>query len=937
MSRLQSIATLLAGASALAFPLIARAQAGTSEIVVTGSRVIQNGNNSPTPVTVVSTENLQNIQPTTLMDALNNLPVFSGSRTQQSNLVSSGIAGAGAPASNQLTLRNLGANKTLVLFDGQRVTPTTITNVVDADIIPQMLIQRVDIVTGGVSAVYGSDAIVGVVNFVPDKTFNGLKIEAQDGASGHGDNRNWKAGIAVGTRLFDGKGHIEASYQHYNDDGILDRYSRSWNTKWGVTGTGTAANPYVLQNNLRNNQATFGGLITNGVLKGMAFSSNGVLTPFVHGAATGTTTAEIGGDGYYNDASMVAPLRFDQLYVRADYDFGDGIHGHIQASRDSKWNSQLTSITTDLNQTLSSTNPFLPAVYQAQLAAAKQSTFTLSEAIAQEPKLTTSVTSDQYIVNAGLDGALGKYRWGLAFNYGTTTLHDLFHYNQNNDHLAAALDAVINPANGQVVCNSDLTNPGLRPGCAPLNLFGPSSASQAALNYVFEDINFIAHTTTYDVNGNIAGEPFSTPAGPVSVALSGDWRRESFNSWTDAPSAAGVDCTTVRFNCTSTTVLWQNTFGASPTVSESVWETAFEAEVPLLKDAPFAQAFNVNGAVRYTNYSVKGAYWTWKVGMDWHVDEQLRFRGTVSRDIRAPNLNELFSPLSIQITNSQDLLTLLTPSLRQFRAGNPNLLAEIGDTKTIGFVFQPHWLPRFSLSVDAFHITVQNAIVDSSGNSAALQQVCYASGGTSPYCSLQARPLGFTNTTAANVVTAWYDTYLNISSIETYGADVEANYAGLALGHRYALRTFLTWQPHTLYTQPGADTIDMGGTAYGPTPLIANPSFRLTASESVDVTDAFRVDLVERYRNSLRLNGDSILHVACCLVAPVAYLDINLTYKLTSSLGQAETFLNIQNVFDQNPPPSAPPGNSTPGPMGGWALGDDPIGRAFLIGLRFKH
>src|SRR5579871_6760836 len=186
----KSMAMLLAGASTLAFPAFAQAQAAAggqnptaSEVVVTGSRVIQNGNNSPTPVTVVTPDALQNVHPTTLIDALNDLPVFSGSRTQQSNPVGSGIAGAGSPASNQLNLRNLGPLRTLILFDGQRVAPTTITNIVDVDIIPQMLIQRVDIVTGGVSAVYGSDAVIGVVNFIPDKSFDGVKIQAQAGQS----------------------------------------------------------------------------------------------------------------------------------------------------------------------------------------------------------------------------------------------------------------------------------------------------------------------------------------------------------------------------------------------------------------------------------------------------------------------------------------------------------------------------------------------------------------------------------------------------------------------------------------------------------------------------------------------------------------------------------------------------------------------------------
>src|SRR5579872_3575358 len=229
MRRTHSVALLLAGVSALAFPNPAGAQTanaagpGTETVVVTGSRIVTNGNNMPTPVTVVTTENLETLKPTNIVDGLLELPVFEGSRSQQSATITTGAAGAGAPASNQLNLRYFGANRTLILFDGQRVAPTTIANIVDVDSIPQMLVQRVDVVTGGVSAVYGSDAVIGVVNFIPDHNFDGVKLQAQAGQSQWGDRQNWKAGIAAGTSLFDGKGHVEASFQHYSDAGVISR------------------------------------------------------------------------------------------------------------------------------------------------------------------------------------------------------------------------------------------------------------------------------------------------------------------------------------------------------------------------------------------------------------------------------------------------------------------------------------------------------------------------------------------------------------------------------------------------------------------------------------------------------------------------------------------------------------------------------------------
>jgi outer membrane receptor protein involved in Fe transport len=908
---------------------------GSGDIVVTGSRIAANGNTMPTPVTVVSAQDLAVAKPTTLIDGLNTLPVFSGSRGQQSNPIGAGVAGAGSPASNQLNLRNLGASRTLVLFDGQRVAPTTIAGNVDADIIPQMLIQRVEVVTGGTSAVYGSDAVAGVVNFIPDRKFKGVKIEAQAGETQLADNKNWKIGIAAGASLFNDRVHIEGSYEHYDDRGVLDRWSRDWNNKYAVVGTGAASNPYILLANVRNNSASFGGLITNGVLKDQQFRSDGLLSAFQHGTPTSTATAEVGGDGYYQSASMVAPLKFDQMYFRADADIGASTHAHFQIARDKKSNSIGYLWPALTGMTMSRDNAFLPAAARAQLLGANQSTFTFGKILSQEPRLQPEITSDQVIMNGGLDGKIGGWKWDLSANYGKTTLHNNFLYNQNNQRLAAALDAVVNPANGQIVCASALT--GQNPGCVPLNVFGPTSASKEALNYVFQTTHFTAHTETSDVNGTISGNLFDLGAGPISVALSGEWRKTSYDSETDADATTLANCAGIRFNCNSKTLLWANAFGNRSNVSVTVKEGAAEFEVPLLKDKWFAESFSLNGAVRYTSYSTAGDYWTWKVGADWHIDRSLRFRGTISRDIRAPTLNDLFAPATIQTSNALDQLTNTTASVPSYRAGNPSLLSEIGRTKTVGLVYQPEWLPHFSLAVDLFFITVKNAIVEVKGDDSVVQQACYASGGTSPYCALQTRPNNnYTDTSAANAVTGWFQYNINISEVRTRGMDVEANWAGEIFGKPVNFRGFLTWQPHTVYAQPGLSNVDMGGTAYGPTPLVASPAVRVTLNESINLTQEFRVDFQERYRDSLRLSGDDTLHVACCSVAPVAYVDVNLAYKVKTGFGDGEVFFNIQNLLDKNPPAAAPPGSTTPGAMGGWAIGDDPLGRSFVTGFRFK-
>jgi outer membrane receptor protein involved in Fe transport len=908
------------------------------DIVVTGSRIAQNGNNMPTPVTVVTAADLAVSRPTTLIDALNTLPVFSGSRGQQSNPISSGSAGAGAPASNQLNLRNLGANRTLVLFDGQRVAPTTIAGVVDADIIPQMLIQRVEVVTGGVSAVYGSDAVAGVVNFIPDTKFKGIRLQAQLGETDFGDNRNWKAGIAVGTSLLDDRLHLMASFEHYDTRGVLDRWSRPWNNYYGVVGTGLATDPYNVLANLRNNSATFGGLITgptSGLFRDQQFKTNGVLTPFVHGTSTQTRTAEVGGDGYFQSASMVAPLRFDQMYLRADLELSDSLRAHVQGARNYKRNELAFNWPLFTGLTMNATNPFLSQTYRDAFANANQSTFTFAKVFSQAPRLEPKITSDQIILNAGLDGNVGSWKWNLSANYGKTTLNNNFHNNINLEKLAASLDAVVNPANNQIVCYSALM--GTRPDCVPLNLFGPNSASQAAIDYISKTTHFTAHTKMVDFNGAVSGSLFDTWAGPVSAAVSGEWRKVTYDSSTDASALALANCTGLRYNCTQgRTLLWNDAFAGRTPVSVSVKEAAVEVEMPLLKDSAFGRSLVVNGAARYTSYSTSGNYWTWKGGVDWKITDALKFRGTISRDIRAPTLNDLFAPVSTQATQVQDLLTGATPNIPSYRGGNPNVKAEIGKTKTFGIVWQPESLPGFSVSLDAFFITIDDAIVGVKGEDTVVQRACYASGGTSNYCTLQTRPIDFVNTTSANTVTSWAQYAINISTIKTKGADLEINYRTRMFGRPADFRSFVTYQPHTVYSQPGLPDVDMGGAAYGPSPLVASPSVRVTLTQSFEPLENFRVDLQERYRNSMRLSGDTSFTIGCCRVPAVAYVDLNLTYKLKTGFGEGEVFFNVQNLLDKTPPVTAPPGSSTPGAMGGWAVGDDPLGRAFLGGIRFK-
>jgi len=943
MRLLRTSLAFLAGSSVIALATATSAQTAPSkdgedatvtEIVVTGSRVIKNGDASPSPVTVVQSEDVLRTSPGTLADALQVLPVFAGSRGSGVNPTSTGSVGAGNASANQLNLRNIGPNRTLVLLDGLRVPPTLLNGVVDVDVIPQMLVSRVDTVTGGVSAVYGSDAVSGVVNYVIDKKFNGFKATAQAGVSDQGDGKKVDVGFAGGQRILGGRGHIEGSYEYRDEKGIPYRSDRDYMNLWGVAGAGTTANPYQLYSNVHQSAYSFGGLISSGLFNGQTFNADGTLRTFVHGTATGSSALEIGGDGAYYDSSLLASLKGQQVFGRFDYDVSDNVHAYVQVGGNIKTNANYSDYLTLNKVTMSSQNAFLSPTYRSQLAAANQSTFTLSELVASAPRLEARSKSDQWIYTAGLDGGVGAYKWGVDFTHGETKLRTTLTDNINNQRLAYALDAVTD-ASGKTVCNITLTNPTLGAGCVPLNVFGSGAASQDAINYVMQPTHYAATTTMDALSGHIDGSPFKTWAGEVNVALSGEWRKLSFESRSDALPSDLVNCTGVRYNCTTGNALWTQTYAASPKVSQTVKEAALEFDAPLVKDAPFIQSLSLNGAARYTDYDTSGNYWTWKIGFDWRVNDMLRFRGTKSRDIRAPTLYELFAPVNSVPVNPVDLLTNTSPRVPSTDLSNPDLTAEIGKTTTAGLVWNP--VSGLSIALDGYHITVSDAVAQIAGSTAAYQQACYASGGSSPYCALQTRPNGFTDKSAANAVTRWYTKYYNIAEIETWGADLEVNYATTMFDRPAAVRFLGAWQPHVYYRQPGVTTTDQGGVAFGPLGMAAGPALRLTGLFRFQPIPHLTVDLMQRWRDSMKLGGDPTQVWVSNKIASFGTTAITLTYEANTSVGKTEVFLNVQNLFDKDAPGGAYSGNGTrAGMRDGYAIGDDVLGRYFTVGARLK-
>jgi len=932
------------GVSAIAITVAAGSAAhaqsnaeSTEQVVVTGSRVITNGNDSPTPLTVIQTSDITATAPATVFDGLLALPVFDGGLSPQSNPGNSSQNNA----AHQFNLRNIGITRTLVLYDGRRIAPTAPTGQINADIIPEMLLQRVDVVTGGVSAVYGSDAISGVVNFITDKNFNGVKAFAQGGISEYGDGKNVKVGVAAGRDVMGGRGHIEGSLQYYDNAGIAwnDKLQRPWAQRViTLQGAGTTASPNRIVYDTRLNSTSFGGYITasgntGNPLRDMNFATNGQLTPYHHGTAV-VTGIESGGDGgYYYQASLVSKSKIGQAYARFDYDFGNGIQAYVSGSATLDQNENNHQSNEFRNISLSATNAFLSPAQQAAMTGAGITKFNFSKMMTQAPPLQPDTWTTSYIISSGLNGTfLDKYKWDLSYRYNSNMQFTRNNANIDLGRAYAALDAVTDPSSGQVVCNVTLTNPGLYPGCTPLNLFGPTSESRDALNYILVNTKYHSITTLNDVGGGISGSPFDDWAGPVEMAISGEYRTTTFSLKSNAQPTQKLNCTGLRFNCVQgTTLLYISNVVADenpPSVNQSVAEGALEFNVPLLKDLPFVQSLDLNAAGRYTYYNTNGDVQTWKIGLEWHVNDDVSFRATRSLDIRAPNLNDLFAPQLINPAGVTDNHTGIVGQAPFITNSNPNLQPEKSNTLTAGVVYRPGWLQDFSISVDYFKTKIGNAITTIQGQSTTVQNLCEASNGTSQYCALIQRPLPFSDRSAANFVTAFISQGLNVQSINTEGVDIEANYqADVGPGH-FGARLLTSYQPMLKTVQfPGAPILNSANIA-------GSPGFKNSLFLKY-TWDDFSVDILEKYHGRTRWNSDRTQIYTPAYLPSAAYTNVTLTYNL----GPASYYLTVENAFDKQPTPYGNNGGSSgvPGLFGGFVPGDDAIGRYYTLGVRLRY
>lgn len=953
-----------ADAAAQATPAeVAPATGEASNVVrISGSRIAARGFTMPTPTTSLTSADLEKSAKPNLFNTLAELPALQGStgRTTSTNSTSSGIQGL-----SSLSLRGLGTIRTLTLLDGQRVVGANVTGVTDVSQFPQLLVKRVDVVTGGASASYGSDAVGGVVNFVTDKKFTGFKAHVQGGQTKYDDDRGGSVQAAWGRAFLDNRFHVTASAEFTKENGIESPgfggkgpNGRTWyqNPAYSVrplSQTGDGLPQYRVIEQAQQYQYAKYGLITSGPLQGTAFGAGGVPYQFQYGSngqptGTGAVTGCvnpfcIGGDlsgSVGSGTNLAMNFKRQVAYTRMSYDLTPDHQLYFTANYgkvDSRF-SPNPGAAKNANLNIQCSNPFLPASIVDACARTNITSFQYGTANAVFPEnidVQPTRTQRRFVL-----GAEGKFAlFGKDWSYDAYVTHgenktNLDAFNMTlNARYNNAIDAVRAP-DGRIVCRNPVA---AASGCVPLNIIGDNPIDPAAWAYIAPANGPRQRTTqSQDVGSfNINGELFEGWAGPISLATGAEYRREKYrvrgdaygNGVTpDSPNNAMYPAdpllnTTVGNN-------WYAGNFHNGEGSYNVREAYVELNIPVFKSATWGEA-NLNLADRETKYSTAGSVGSWKLGATWQTPiDGLRLRGVTSKDVRAPNLSELFA--APVVVNNVVQYQGNTISVQERTVGNTNLRPEIARNNTFGIVLsQPKWAPGFSISADYFDIEVKGVI-----SALTIQQevdLCVA--GNQEIC--QAMVL---NSPGNNYVTVQN---FNLASLKVKGFDLETAYRTglerLNLPGRFTFRALATRNLHYITESGvvGTIAVDSAGSNMGNT-----PKWKVLAQQTWE-NDKLSVTLTERWFSDGTYRNDFIECQTGCpmstLIHPTiydnkmkgaAYLDIGASYNLSKQL---QAYFKIDNVTDRAPE-AAPQTNASYGINPALY---DVVGRTYRAGLRY--
>lgn len=960
-------------------------------VVVTGSLIQQTMGDQPIPTIIVDADAIAKSGRTNIAAVLAQLPQMQtvGGGTDltptNSNFLTSGFG-----VSN-VDLRQLGSTRTLVLVNGRRwVTGSPTSSAVDLNTIPTQMIDRVETITGGASAAYGSDAIAGVVNIILKQDFEGIAANAQYGLSSRGDGGDAYGSVMVGGNFLDGKGNVTVTMS-YEDSQKVSSGDRD------ITSIDTIRFPGMFE--------AVGGFSSYGLAGRFRFAEPNDL---------GQVLA-IGNSGYNPDGTRFStpvngfnrnPNRYIQVPIirrliseTAHLDLAPWVRFFVEGSYAYTSSSQQLepypgtsedglSKPTSAGGTgiaIPYDNPFI----SPELAALNPGDDPLFfyRRFADLGDRTGRADRDMGRVALGFEGDYGSlkngtfledWKWSVSYVWGRTAesqtnggYYDKIKMQEAlNTHvaspaeLAAGAASITGPYDGLTyVCSDPVAQAA---GCVPINLFGAGTITPQAAAYVGSLVTLQSQATeqvaTFQTNGSL----FTLPAGAVKAALGAEYRNENARFVPDAASQAG----TVAGNQIPAT------FG-----SFDVKEAFGEGILPILKDLPFAQYVELNGAVRYAHYSTSGDATSWKYGATWQLTNDLKFRGAEASATRAPNITELFSPRTqtfpgissdvctgyagrpngdpVKANCTAQIAALGAPlpgepadpgyngdagqaakqGVGGYASGNPNLKPETAHTFTAGLVYTPSWLQGFQLTSDYYDIRIHGYIGTLTPDTT--QAACY-----------EGNPADFANNIFCQQIVRQNDSALgpiikqinfpsfNLGSIKTSGVDTTVTYSfdlgdfddTLRNAGSFALSLNTTYISHYDVDPgvPGTSVIKSAGDAgqemwrglfrvtYTNGPLEVSPSLRYVGRGYVSKESASAVA-------SSELEGNRI--------PSFWYMDVNVSYDVTE---QIQAYVGANNLFDTRPPETYPGSGFDTTGSGTIADVYDPIGMFFYGGVNLK-
>lgn len=932
------------------------------QIVVTGSRIARQDYAAESPIVTVGAETIEAAGPASIEQTLNTMPQFAAtSGASSSNTTLGGRANA--------NLRGLGIARTLVLLDGRRMQPSDPLGAIDLNTISPALISNVEVITGGASAIYGSDAIAGVVNFKLNRHFSGIELDAQYGETSRGDGESFELAATLGGAFADDRGHALLSVA-YLERSHVERGSRPFFRDGGIAAVlpsgaiiPDAANlpSQAVINSVFQAYGVTGGAPTNSRYSvnpdGTLFTTT---TPIVNFRWPESEPYIIINGQVGNPTGEYSPLQqpLDRLavFTRGDYQITDNVEAYGQFSYTHYTaNVQRFGVNsaTVRDVYLPVTNPFLPADLKAIIA---------SRPRPDEPLLIyfnqNRFVREQYEQTYNVAQLLGGLRgevpaidgsWDVYASYGRTE------QNQTRSGYVdrAAYLSLVNAADGGVsICEGGLN---------PLALAPPSAA---CLNYLVRDIH---ETTTFEqqvVEGTLQGRLMTLPAGELRFAAGASYRKNSYDFNPDAQRVAasvlGVALT-------------------SPTEGSVTAKELFaELLAPVARDLPLVQSLDLSLAYRYSHYDTVGGVHTYKASGDWEVTDWLRARGGYQRAIRAPSVGELFQPSeqasaavgrtaagqgdpcditsvyrsggsAAQVralciatgvpTTVIDNHRFTGSAVSAFVSGNRDLKEEVADTYTFGLVFRPvgdlPLVSRLQASVDYYDMSIRDAIGLITGD--VIVRRCFNGDGSNPSYDPNNYYCGLINRSTSGAFSTLTTPLLNLAGYKTSGVDFQLDASTraeqLGLDDRFgefSVNFVLSYvDSYKIQSLAGAEYFDYAGTIGNgqiSADAISHPRWKTSTTFGYQVGDA-QLSLRWRWIDGMGNSGNvGAANATAPGVKSRSYFDLSGRYRLRDGI---ELRGGVLNIADTDPPEWTGEGATD------FAI-YDMLGRRFYAGVNIK-